>query len=87
MAGMPVAVDEAGHQHLATRVDHLARLEPCPDLLRGPHGDNPVADALDAVLPLAPALARDFADLWAALEAFAAAERERLLVEERGPGP
>jgi len=44
--------------------------------------DNPVADALDAVLPLAPALARDFAGLWPGLVEFAAAERERLLLEE-----
>ncbi|HET7843488.1 MAG TPA: ACP phosphodiesterase [Xanthomonadales bacterium] len=46
--------------------------------------ENPVADALDAVLPLAPALVRDFAALWPALVAFGVEERERLLRDEQG---
>jgi acyl carrier protein phosphodiesterase len=46
--------------------------------------ENPVADALDAVLPLAPALARDFAALWPGLVAFGAEERQTLLREEQG---
>jgi len=42
--------------------------------------ENLVADALDAVLPLAPALARDFAGVWPGLVEFARDERERLLL-------
>ena len=48
--------------------------------------DNPIADALDAVLPLAPALARDFVALWPLLSEFARGERERLFFDEQGLG-
>lgn len=74
-AGLVAYVGEAHVERVYARIaQRLAR-------------DNPVADALDAVLPLAPALARDFAALWPALVEFARGERERLLCEEQGPGP
>src|SRR5688572_2569671 len=50
MAGMPVAVDEARHHHLPPGVDHLARVEPGPDLLRRPDGDDAIADDRDSAV-------------------------------------